>query len=110
LFDNRIDNRRRVLNFVGKVASFIAIDPIVQTALPSFASAESGAYDSSNKFAPDFVQSYSDFTTSSDGFKFRDVKIGTGDVKINNGDRLVFDWSGYTIGYFGRPFEAKGYV
>ena len=28
----------------------------------------------------------------------------------NWGDRVVFDWSGYTIGYFGRPFEAKGYV
>jgi FKBP-type peptidyl-prolyl cis-trans isomerase len=24
------------------------------------------------------------------------------------GDRVVFDWSGYTIGYFGRPFQAKG--
>ena len=22
--------------------------------------------------------------------------------------RVVFDWSGYTIGYFGRPFQAKG--
>jgi len=21
---------------------------------------------------------------------------------------VVYDWSGYTIGYFGRPFEAKG--
>jgi FKBP-type peptidyl-prolyl cis-trans isomerase 2 len=24
------------------------------------------------------------------------------------GDRVVFDWSRYTIGYFGRPFQAKG--
>jgi hypothetical protein len=29
---------------------------------------------------------------------------------LKDGDRVVFDWSGYTIGYFGRPFEAKGWV
>ena len=26
------------------------------------------------------------------------------------GDRAVYEWEGYTIGYFGRPFEAKGGV
>ena len=102
------DDRRSVLNNVGKVISCLVINEIVQTSFPSFSFAESGALDTSNKYAPDFVQSYSDFTTAPEGFKFRDVKVGTGDVKINNGDRLVFDWSGYTIGYFGRPFEAKG--
>ena len=38
-----------------------------------------------------------------------DVKVGDGEMP-SWGDRVVFDWSGYTIGYFGRPFEAKGYV
>jgi len=33
-------------------------------------------------------------------------KIGT--TAAGRGDRVVFDWSGYTIGYFGRPFQAKG--
>ena len=23
------------------------------------------------------------------------------------GDRVVVEWTGYTIGYFGRPFETK---
>ena len=23
------------------------------------------------------------------------------------GDRVVYEWEGYTIGYFGRPFEKK---
>lgn len=34
--------------------------------------------------------------------------MGSKEVVIEDGDRVVFDWSGYTIGYFGRPFEAKG--
>ncbi|KAL3807493.1 hypothetical protein ACHAXA_003984 [Cyclostephanos tholiformis] len=32
----------------------------------------------------------------------------TSAVPHKDGDRVVYDWSGYTIGYFGRPFEAKG--
>lgn len=59
-----------------------------------------------NMFAPGFVQSYSDFTPA-DGFSFRDVSLGKGQY-AEEGDRVVFDWSGYTIGYFGRPFKAKG--
>jgi hypothetical protein len=50
---------------------------------------------------------YSDFEKTSEGWSFRDVKVGTGETPAW-GDRVVFDWSGYTIGYFGRPFEAKG--
>jgi hypothetical protein len=56
-----------------------------------------------------FLQEYADFAMTDEGWSFRDVKGGEGQSpKV--GDRVVFDWSGYTIGYFGRPFEAKGYV
>jgi FKBP-type peptidyl-prolyl cis-trans isomerase len=41
------------------------------------------------------------------GVSYREVKVGKGD-KASLGDRVVYDWSGYTIGYFGRPFQAKG--
>ena len=58
-------------------------------------------------YSPEFVQTYSDFTKTSEGWQFKDVKAGNGDSPVI-GDRVVFDWSGYTIGYFGRPFEAKG--
>eukprot|EP00587_Corethron_hystrix_P013236 CAMPEP_0113301958 /NCGR_PEP_ID=MMETSP0010_2-20120614/2966_1 /TAXON_ID=216773 ORGANISM="Corethron hystrix, Strain 308" /NCGR_SAMPLE_ID=MMETSP0010_2 /ASSEMBLY_ACC=CAM_ASM_000155 /LENGTH=196 /DNA_ID=CAMNT_0000155659 /DNA_START=154 /DNA_END=740 /DNA_ORIENTATION=- /assembly_acc=CAM_ASM_000155 len=57
--------------------------------------------------SPKFVQSYADFTESPKGYSFKDVKEGTGNSP-NTGDRAVYEWSGYTIGYFGRPFEAKG--
>jgi hypothetical protein len=60
-------------------------------------------------FAPKFVQEYPDFAMADEGWSFREVKVGDG-ASPNWGDRVVFDWSGYTIGYFGRPFEAKGYV
>ena len=69
--------------------------------LPLAASAEGSMYE------PKFVQEYSDFEKTSEGWSFRDVKVGTGETPAW-GDRVVFDWSGYTIGYFGRPFEAKG--
>ncbi|KAL7566349.1 hypothetical protein ACA910_013668 [Epithemia clementina (nom. ined.)] len=66
--------------------------------------------DNNNMFSPKFVQTYSDFTSMDDGgWSYRDVtpgKAGTATAAL--GDRVVFDWSGYTIGYFGRPFQAKG--
>ena len=78
---------------------------------PSIALARTtGADNPSNQYAPEFVQKYEDFQPSAEGWQYKDVKVGTGDVKLEMGDRAVFDWSGYTIGYFGRPFEAKGYV
>lgn len=39
---------------------------------------------------------------------YRDVTPGTSGEAAKLGDRVVYDWSGYTIGYFGRPFQAKG--
>ncbi len=43
-----------------------------------------------------------------EGWSYKDVKLGSNEEEWKDGDRVVFDWSGYTIGYFGRPFEAKG--
>lgn len=48
----------------------------------------------------------SDFTKLSSGLLIKDVKKGAGSTP-EKGDRVVIDWSGYTIGYFGRPFETK---
>ena len=59
-------------------------------------------------FAPKFVQQYDDFTETASGWRYRDVQVGKPGPEIQEGDRVVFDWSGYTIGYFGRPFQAKG--
>ena len=50
--------------------------------------------------------SYSDFTKTRSGLLYKDGKAGTG-KSPKKGDRVVVDWTGYTIGYFGRPFETK---
>jgi FKBP-type peptidyl-prolyl cis-trans isomerase len=58
-----------------------------------------------------FIQEYDDFIKTDAGWSYRDVTPGTSVTvgeKAVTGDRVVFDWSGYTIGYFGRPFQAKG--
>jgi FKBP-type peptidyl-prolyl cis-trans isomerase len=56
----------------------------------------------------DFLQQYDDFIKDPEGWSYRDVNKGGGSTNPRDGDRVVYEWSGYTIGYFGRPFEAKG--
>lgn len=81
----------------------LAAAAVLMGAFPSMAVAEE------NIFAPKFVQEYPDFVQSDEGWSYKDVKVGSGESP-KEGDRVVYEWSGYTIGYFGRPFEAKGYV
>jgi len=75
--------------------------------VPTSAAAAAAEQDPASMYAPKFVQSYDDFTDTPEGWSYRDVTAGKGDAAAI-GDRVVFDWSGYTIGYFGRPFQAKG--
>jgi len=77
--------------------------------LPSTASAANETEEGSSMYAPTFVQSYPDFTRAPEGYSYKDVKPGNVEsAAAEAGDRVVFDWSGVTIGYFGRPFQAKG--
>jgi hypothetical protein len=55
----------------------------------------------------EFLQEYGDFIKTGAGWSYRNVNEGGG-AGARVGDRVVYDWSGYTIGYFGRPFQAKG--
>lgn len=108
---NNQERRAFLTNSSGGLLSIIATTTVaVTSAAPQTAEATvASAQDQSDKYAPKFVQQYEDFTASEDGkYQYKDVKIGSGDVVIEPGDRVVYDWSGYTIGYFGRPFEAKG--
>lgn len=49
---------------------------------------------------------YNDFELTDSGLQYKDLKPGNGEVP-QPGDKVVIDWSGYTIGYYGRPFEAR---
>jgi len=89
--------------------SVMAASLLSPFAILSSASSVVNAEDSM-MYAPKFVQEYPDFTSTSEGWSYKDVKVGKdiGGGDLKDRDRVVFDWSGYTIGYFGRPFEAKG--
>ena len=52
---------------------------------------------------------YPDFTVTKSGLQYKDMKEGTGDKVFDGGkgSTAVVDWDGYTIGYYGRPFEAR---
>mmetsp|Transcript_35308 Transcript_35308/g.110336 ORF Transcript_35308/g.110336 Transcript_35308/m.110336 type:complete len:179 (-) Transcript_35308:339-875(-) len=52
---------------------------------------------------------YPDFVATPSGLQYKDVKVGNGESP-EDGDRVVFDWEGYTIGYYGRIFQAKNGV
>ncbi|KAL4419473.1 hypothetical protein ABPG77_008275 [Micractinium sp. CCAP 211/92] len=49
---------------------------------------------------------FSDFVQSPSGLQYRDFKEGSG-LTPQEGQTCVVDWSGVTIGYYGRPFEAR---
>ena len=55
---------------------------------------------------PDFVNKAEGYEQLPNGLQIRDAKVGSGATAVV-GDRIVYEWEGYTIGYFGRPFETK---
>ena len=57
-------------------------------------------YGKSRTIYPDFVQTDS-------GLQYKDLAVGTGDRAASTGSTVVVDWSGVTIGYYGRIFEAR---
>lgn len=49
---------------------------------------------------------FSDFTSTDSGLQFKDFKVGSGPAP-QSGDKVVVDWTGVTIGYQGRYFQAR---
>jgi len=43
------------------------------------------------------------------GLQYKDLRDGSGDA-VSNGSHVTIDWDGYTLGYYGRPFEARNKV
>ncbi|KAE9454743.1 hypothetical protein C3L33_13293, partial [Rhododendron williamsianum] len=49
---------------------------------------------------------YPDYTETESGLQYKDLRVGSGPTpKV--GETVVVDWDGYTIGYYGRIFEAR---
>lgn len=108
----RSASRRAVLQrSIQWAAATAAAGATAATTMLPAASAEDTAVTAEGSNVPKFVQEYSDFVESPLGFSYRVVPSPSGTASsavAARGDRVVFDWSGYTIGYFGRPFQAKG--
>ena len=49
---------------------------------------------------------FSDYVLTESGLQFKDLRDGKG-PSPKKGDQVVVDWDGYTIGYYGRIFEAR---
>ncbi|EPS63301.1 hypothetical protein M569_11486, partial [Genlisea aurea] len=49
---------------------------------------------------------YPDYVETSSGLQYKDLRVGSGSTP-EIGETLVVDWDGYTIGYYGRIFEAR---
>eukprot|EP00898_Chlorokybus_atmophyticus_P006805 jgi/Chlat1/7125/Chrsp57S06798 len=49
---------------------------------------------------------YPDYTMTPSGLQYKDLRPGTGESP-SEGDQVVVDWDGFTIGYYGRIFEAR---
>ncbi|PKU63164.1 Peptidyl-prolyl cis-trans isomerase FKBP19, chloroplastic [Dendrobium catenatum] len=49
---------------------------------------------------------YPDYTETQSGLQYKDLRDGDG-PKPKMGEIVVVDWDGYTIGYYGRIFEAR---
>ncbi|KAM0890443.1 hypothetical protein ACQ4PT_027070 [Festuca glaucescens] len=50
--------------------------------------------------------SYPDYTETESGLQYKDLRVGDG-PSPKKGETVVVDWDGYTIGYYGRIFEAR---
>ncbi|WCJ26712.1 FKBP-like peptidyl-prolyl cis-trans isomerase family protein [Euphorbia peplus] len=49
---------------------------------------------------------YPDYVETESGLQYKDLRVGDG-PKPKRGETVVVDWDGYTIGYYGRIFEAR---
>lgn len=52
---------------------------------------------------------YPDYVLTDSGLQYKDLRDGSGDT-ASKGSRVTVDWDGYTLGYYGRPFEARNKV
>lgn len=53
--------------------------------------------------------SFPDYERTASGLQYKDLREGTGPVP-QMGQTVVIDWAGFTIGYYGRVFEARNKV
>lgn len=109
--------RSRILQLLPALLPAATWRPLPAIAVGGVSSGDQGQIAGDKAFQPGLAgkdygkseMSYDDFTKRPSGMAFKEAKPGNGKSPVA-GDRVVVDWSGYTIGYFGRPFETKKLV
>ncbi|KAL2927549.1 Peptidyl-prolyl cis-trans isomerase FKBP19 chloroplastic, partial [Bienertia sinuspersici] len=106
-----INRRQIILSSIGSmsgcllnIASFSTAPPVAVAA-----SSSSGFTDMPAIRGKDYGKTkmrYPDYTETETGLQFKDLRVGTGPIP-KAGETVVVDWDGYTIGYYGRIFEAR---
>ena len=87
---------------VDRRSLFLSGTALLLTASPASALTEIGRI-------PDKAPTiYPDFTLDEKtGLQYKDLETGSGDKVVVDGNSVVVDWAGVTVGYYGRIFEAR---
>jgi FKBP-type peptidyl-prolyl cis-trans isomerase len=96
--------RRSLLRFVGALSMAMA-----STRGEKIARAEGDLVEMEALKGKDYGKTkmrFSDYTLTESGLQYQDIKTGSG-ATPKKGQQAVVDWAGYTIGYYGRIFEAR---
>lgn len=99
-----IERRQAMISSLGLIAGAVYVVPAAAAA-----SSRSEFADMPALRGKDYGKTkmrYPDYTETASGFQYKDLRLGTGPTP-NIGDTVVVDWDGYTIGYYGRIFEAR---
>ena len=50
---------------------------------------------------------YPDYELTQSGLQYKDMRDGAGTATAREGDNVVIDWDGYTIGYYGECWASS---
>lgn len=93
-------------------AALLLLSPAPPSALAAGESVVAGSYEPMAGIRDkDYGKSrmrYPDYETTPSGLQYKELRSGDVNAQLPRpGDLCVIDYDGYTIGYYGRPFEAR---
>ncbi|KAK9108624.1 hypothetical protein Syun_024635 [Stephania yunnanensis] len=101
--DGRFNRREVLLSTIGCIGGMACVSQgdgiAVATEFADMPALRGKDYGKTKMRYPDYVETES-------GLQYKDLRVGNG-PKPKMGESVVVDWDGYTIGYYGRIFEAR---
>ncbi|GAV80793.1 FKBP_C domain-containing protein [Cephalotus follicularis] len=102
IYKQEIERRKVVLTSIGLLAGALWNSPMSEALAAQFA-------DMPALRGKDYGKTkmrYPDYTETDSGLQYKDLRVGNG-PKPKMGETVLVNWDGYTIGYYGRIFEAR---